>query len=441
MQGPVRGVSCPFWWFVAPVQRAAPLARFVLQASRPLPPNRSVPGGQSEEYVVTKKPEAPNSSIETLLAARSFTRRVLFKGALAAGTVAATGPWLVKDAFSSSGELNILNWSDELPEPVLPEFTKKTGIKVNSTPFSQNEEQINKLQATDGEGFDLCAPTRDRAPQFKELGVLAPYDLSKLKLDQVLPAMLEGSTSVWTWDGGLYHVPHCWGSEAISWRTDLATLTYDKLSYGTLWSPEFKGKMQGRPHSLLLGIGLWWDKSGKLPSNRMMDSFKDEETMKKIFDPILAFAIENKAQVKQFWDSADNTKSGFMENGCVIGQTWDGPPLSLKKAGKPVAYMAPQEGAVAWIDGWSMTKAATNVAQAYEFINFIHQPEISAMVANGSGYNPVVKGSDKFLSEVAKKNFAEAYPGNALDNLWNRPPEPSWYAELRTQYAEKFKAA
>ena len=63
-----------------------------------------------------------------------------------------------------------------------PEFREgKTGIKVNKTPFSQNEEQINKLQATGGEGFDLCQPTRDRAPQFKDLGVLAPFDMNKLK--------------------------------------------------------------------------------------------------------------------------------------------------------------------------------------------------------------------------------------------------------------------
>jgi spermidine/putrescine transport system substrate-binding protein len=183
------------------------------------------------------------------------------------------------------------------------------------------------------------------------------------------------------------------------------------------------------------------DATGKVPSNRMLDAFKDEATMKKIYDPILAFAIANKAQVKQFWDSADNTKSGFMDNGCVIGQTWDGPPLSLKKAGKPVTFMAPQEGAITWIDGWSMTKGAKNIAQAYEWLNFIHTPEISAMVAEGSGYNPVVKGSDAFLSETAKKNFAEAYPGDALSKLWSRPPEPSWFAELRTQYAEKFKAA
>ena len=104
-----------------------------------------------------------------MVAARRFTRRTLLKGTAAAGTLAAMGPWIVRDARSASGELNILVWSDEVPDPLIPNFTKATGIKVNTTPFSQNEEQINKLQATGGEGFDLCQPTRDRQPQFHEL--------------------------------------------------------------------------------------------------------------------------------------------------------------------------------------------------------------------------------------------------------------------------------
>ncbi|MCS0494572.1 extracellular solute-binding protein [Ancylobacter sp. MQZ15Z-1] len=379
--------------------------------------------------------------MKTLRAARAFNRRTFLKGALGAGTAAIGAPYIVRNAFASSGELSLLTWSDEVPNPVIPEFTKKTGIKVRTTPFSQNEEQINKLQATDGEGFDLCMPSFSRAPEFRELEVFAPFDTNKLKLDAIIPTMLAGSTSLWTWDGKLYHVPHCWGTEAISWRTDLTDLKYDSLSFGTLWAPEYKGKLQGRPHSLLLGIGLWWDASGKLPTDRMRDSYKDEETARKIYDPITKFAVENKAQIKQFWDSADNTKSGFLENGCVIGQTWDGPILSLKKQGKPVGFMAPQEGAITWIDGWAMTKGATNIDQAYEFLNFVHTPEVAAMVADGSGYNPVVKGADAFLSEASKKNFAEAYPGDALDKLWLRPPDTSWYTQLRNEYAEKFKAA
>ena len=386
----------------------------------------------------TKKP--PTSAEETARAARLFSRRLMLKSSLYGAALAAS-PAIVHDALSSSGTLSLLNWDDELPDPVIPDFEKKTGIKVTMTPFSQNEEQINKLQATRGAGFDLCQPTHDRAQQFEEIDVLQPFDERQLNVANLLPSMIKTSQTAWTWKGRLYHVPHCWGTEAISWRNDQTRLTYANLSYGTLWNDEYRGKVQGRPHSLLLGIGLWMDGNGRLPSNRMLDAYKDEATMKRIYDVLLREAIARKASIKQWWDSADNTKSGFMSNGVVIGQTWDGPPISLKKTGAPITFMAPKEGAISWLDGWSLTKAARNVPQAYEFLKYVHSAEGSAKVAEGSGYNPVVKGADALLSEKARAIFQEAYPGDAVDKLWARPVEPSWFAELRTQYAEKFKAA
>jgi spermidine/putrescine transport system substrate-binding protein len=379
---------------------------------------------------------------ELLLSARAFNRRTMLKSAAAAGAIAAVGPMYVRDAFSSSGEVNLLMWSDEFPDPVIPNFEKATGIKVNQTPFSQNEEQINKLQATGGEGFDICQPTCNRAPQYKDLQVLAPWDTNKLKnMSALVPSMIGNSKGLWTWDEGLFHLPHCWGSEALSFRTDLYKGDLSKLSFGSLWQDDVKGHTQGRGHSFLLGIGLWWDYSGKMPSNRMVDGYKDEENFKKLWDPILAFAIEHKAWVKQFWDSADNTKSGLMENDVWLGQTWDGPPLSLKKEGKPVSYQAPVEGAIVWLDGLSLMKAAKNTEQAYEFVNYLHTPEVSAQISDGSNYNPVVTGADALTSEAFKKNFQEAYPGDALDHVWPWPAEPGWYAEIRSQYVDQFTAA
>lgn len=381
------------------------------------------------------------SATLTAEAARRFSRRVFLARSAAIGGAAAMGPFVVREARSSSGTLNLLIWSDEQPDPLIPDFEKATGIKVNTTPFSQNEEQINKLQATQGEGFDLCQPTHDRAPQFKDLGVLAPFDESKLALDNVLPSLAAISEKLWRWDGKLYHTPHCWGSEALSWRTDKTKLDYATASYGTLWDPQYKGHVQGRPHSMLLGIGLWLDHTGKVPSNRMLDAYKSPDDMKRIYEQIMPVALARKAWIKQFWDSADNTKSGLMVNDVIIGQTWDGPAISLRKQGKPVGYMAPQEGAISWVDGWALTQAARNVDQAYAYIQWVHSVEGSAMMAEGSGYNPVVKGAADKLSPLAKQIFAEAYPGNALQNLWPRPAEPSWFADLRSQYAEKFQAA
>ena len=170
------------------------------------------------------------------MAARAFSRRTALCGVAAAGTVLATGPWLVRDARSSARELSILHWADQLKDPVRKKFTDETGIKVNATAFSTDQEQIDKLEASKGEGFDLCQPALDRASQWHDGGLLAPFDLGKLpNAKNLIPSLLAASKDLWQWGGGLFNLPHCWGSEAIAWRTDRTTLDYGTLSFGNLW--------------------------------------------------------------------------------------------------------------------------------------------------------------------------------------------------------------
>ena len=64
----------------------------------------------------------------------TVTRRTVLKGATAAGAALGMGPWIVKDAYSSSGELNILMWSDYLVKPVADGFTRKTGPRGGHPP-------------------------------------------------------------------------------------------------------------------------------------------------------------------------------------------------------------------------------------------------------------------------------------------------------------------
>ena len=59
---------------------------------------------------MTRKTKGQLGAEKTVRAARSLTRRTLLKTTAAAGAVMASGPWLVKNAFSSSGEINILMW-------------------------------------------------------------------------------------------------------------------------------------------------------------------------------------------------------------------------------------------------------------------------------------------------------------------------------------------
>ncbi|MEW5420794.1 extracellular solute-binding protein [Amorphus sp. 3PC139-8] len=372
--------------------------------------------------------------------ARGVSRRVLLKSAAVLGATTVAAPYYVKRAFASSGELNILCWTDELPEPVLADFKDATGITVTKTPFSSNEEQINKMQATLGQGFDLCMPSFNRAKDFQFLEVLKPFDESKVDLSAYLPSLLKASSDLWTWDG-LYHLPHVWGTEAMTWNNEANKLSYAESSYGLLWDPEYVGKVQMRTYSGLLGLGLWMDATGKLPTNRMLDSYKDEATMRKIYDELTAYAIEHKNQIRQFWDSTDSIQAGFRENGCTIGQTWDGPVKAMIKNGEPYTFMAAKEGALTWMDGFALSAAAQNVDEVYAFLSYIGKPEVAGKIATSSNYNAVIKGADDYVPAADKALFRSAYPENALDKLWWYPPAPAWFNSVRNQYAERFQAA
>ncbi|MEE8414820.1 MAG: substrate-binding domain-containing protein [Desulfobacterales bacterium] len=380
---------------------------------------------------------------KTATSQKGFTRRDFIKTSVAAGVAASVGPWFIKDALSSSGELKLFTWPDYSKPEVIAAFEKATGIKVKVTNYSSNQECMNKLRAARARGFDIAQPSLTEYKLHMEFELYRELDISKItNLKNLEPSFWESSGKQGgVIDGKRVGLPYDWGTEAMTWNTDELSFKYGELSYGTMWEPEFVQKVTCRPHSVFIGVGLYLDSIGKVPSNRMFDTYKTEEKMRKVYDEIFKFLVEHKKNIKMFWNNAQDHQLAFLQNGCVIGQTWDGPILTLKKKGKPLSYMAPKEGAMTWVDSMAIVKYAENVEQAYAWINWAYTPEAGALMAKSTGYNSVVKGAADLLDDATKKGFAEAYPGDALDNLWWYVSEEPWFVPARTEYRDKFQAA
>lgn len=371
----------------------------------------------------------------------ALSRRRFLGTSAAAGALLAS-PALVRKANASSGEVNVMMWSDYLPDNFKDAFKAETGITINHTPIGSNEEIINNMRTSRGRGFDIVSPTAQRSPQWESLELLQPFDLGRVPVEKVNPALVKLGDEEWNFGGkGIFWLPQFWGTEAIAWRTDQWSPKDGVPSYGDLWSEENKGKMMGRPHSMMLGAGLYMETIGELEPGAMKAAYKDEATMRPVWQKVTDWCTARKSHVKKFWNDADGQKSGFLNEGVVVGQTWDGPILAMKTAGEPVTYQAPKEGALAWVDGMCIPVGAENVDAAYALIEFMYRPEIGGMAANTTGYNSVVKEAGEFLSGSSKQNFAESYPGDALDNLWPWPTEYDWYAGVRTEYVDRFQAA
>jgi len=390
---------------------------------------------------MTARPRSRNPRPHpTAAGARRFRRRILLRALVGGGAALALSPLPVRQALSSSGELRMLFWSDYLPTALTAGFEQETGIRIKHFKYGSNEELLSKLKTTKGRGYDLVGPTVLRAPQWKPLGLLQPFDQRRVPHRRIEALMMALSDGQWFWDGGLHHLPYVWGTEALAWRADKWSPSATDLSYADLWGPEMEGLVMGRPHSMMLAIGLHLDATGKVPSNRMLDAYKDEDNMRRIWGEITAFAVEHRKWVHLFWNDAETQKNGFLKNDIVLGQTWDGPAAALRRAGEPVRYMAPKEGALAWLDGLAMPKGAVNLEQVYAFLDYIYRPEIGAMIANETGYNTVAVGAEAHLTPLTKQIFRDAYPGNTLQNLWWWPPEPIWYARLRDGFRDQFLA-
>ena len=373
---------------------------------------------------------------------KTFSRRTFVQGAAATGAFVAASPAYVKNAFSSSGEVDILMWSDYLPPEFIEAFTKATGIKINYTGIGSNEEIINKMKANKGQGFDICSPTNNQNLEWGPLELLQPIDMNRVPIDLVNPAMSKIGTDGWAFAGkGSHWLPHIWGTEGIAWRTDQYSPEGGVPSYGAVWDEENAGKTMGRPHSMMLGAGLYMESIGELEKGDMWKAYESEETMRPIWQKVTDWCIARKKNVKILWNDADTQKNALLKEGVIVGQTWDGPPLALKTAGDPVQYQAPKEGSLAWVDGMAIPIGAKNIDQIYEFVKFAYLAQPAGEAINKHGYNSPVLGADKHANENYKKNFSEAYPGDALANLNPWPPQAPWYGKVRTEYVNKFKSA
>jgi spermidine/putrescine transport system substrate-binding protein len=377
----------------------------------------------------------------------TLTRRDFLRQSAAGAAVFATasvGPWFVRNALCSSGTLVLYSWSDYIYQDMIDDFEKKTGIKVKLVTYGTNDEVLNKLRTSQAKGFDIVMPSVTYGEQYyKHEGLLMPLDESIINVSGCKADMWSASENL----GGThrrkrYLIPFNWGTEAVTFDSDAVTIPYGELSYGSIWQPEFEGKVTVRAHSSLLGIGLYLDAIGKVPSNRMLDTYETPEKMRAVYEECTKFAIENKKQLKAFWSNAQETTNAYMQNGCVIGQTWDGPAGRLyKETNGRIRYMAPKEGALTWMDSMGIPGGAENVEQAYAFINWYYTPEAGAMHANNSGYNSCSAGAEALLEETNVKFFKEAYPGGTAKDLWWYPVEPTWFVSVRNEFRDKYLAA
>lgn len=376
---------------------------------------------------------------------RSILQGGAFGGALA-GLGLVVSPAVIRaQALASSGEVNFMGWSGYKFDVLFDAFTRSTGIRVHFLDQPDQDTMYAKAKiALQTGGIDLVEPTLDRVPAWISNGLVQPWDTGQVDLATYDPAFVTGSAGkAGQKDGKRYFLPSVWGTEAITRSTKDAKGAKDvrdATSLADLFDPRYEGKVTLRAHSSLAALGRVLDAAEKLPKP-FLDSHRDPDTMKLVWDVILAEAIKHKSNVARFWSGENDAQAAFRTDGCELGLTWDSTGYNLRKDGLPFAFVAPKEGAFAWLQGYCLHAKATNVEQAAAFANFVSGPDGSALNATAFSANPAGLGGIEKMDAEVTKFYKAAYPGDAVSKLWWWPAQEAWFLRMRGEYADKWKAA
>lgn len=365
----------------------------------------------------------------------SVNRRSLLK--MSSAFLAAPMVLRATDALASSGSVKVLAWQDYIQPNIAEKFTADTGITLELTTFGSNDEAESTIRSAGGKGFDIVFPSITNAASYVDGNgdsYFAPVP-AEVNVAAVIPSFLRDSAAL----GGVHAgeqilLPFDWGTEGITLNRAALNIADADLSYSDMFRDGAKSAF--RQKSVVMGIGLYLDATGEVPSNRMLDVYKSEEDARRVWGAVAEWIITRKDKVAAFWNNATEATSAFTEAGANIGQTWDTTGLLLNRDNADIVYRAPKEGIITWLDSFGILKQAENKDQAVAFMNFMLQPEVGGMFANNTGYNSAVIGAADFASDEFKRQFNEVYTNDVLSNMWWWQADTPFFAPVRNEIVE-----
>jgi putrescine transport system substrate-binding protein len=292
-------------------------------------------------------------------------------------------------AAAGGGEeklLNVYNWSDYIAENTIPDFQKKTGIKVVYDVFDSNEIVETKLLAGSS-GYDIVVPTLNFLGRQIQAGVFMPLDKSKIpNLANLDPEMMK-RIALQDPDNK-YAVPYLWGTTGIGYNVDKVKAAFGTTDVANSWDLVFKPENIAKlkdcgvtfldTPSELIPIALNY--LGEDPNSRDPKVIDKAATLLKSIRPYIT-----NFHSSQYIDSMAKGSTCL-----VVG--WSGDVIQARdraeeaKNGVHIAYSIPKEGAPLWFDMLAIPKDAKHPENALAFINYLLEPQVAADNSNTVSY-------------------------------------------------------
>ncbi len=315
-----------------------------------------------------------------------------------------------------SGNLNISNWPLYIDGKTISEFDKATGTTTKYTEdVNDNNEFFGKVQPLlsqgDSGGRSLVVVTDWMAEKMYELGYIQNFDKDMMTTaqDNLIPSLQSPSFD----PERDYSMPWQTGMTGLVVRSDLAP---DVESINDLFDPKYKGK-----------VTMLTEMRDTVPLVMAADGVDPVEATTE--DWLAAIDKLQKAsddgQIRQF--TGNNYIQDLAKGSVVAAIGWSGDAVQAQIDNPNIEFRMPTQGCALWSDNMLIPVGAPNPAAAYEFMNYVYEPENQAQIAEWVNYVSPVQGVKEVLEQKDPElaNNELIFPSEQFtENCWNQTSPP-----------------
>ncbi|MBK8294211.1 MAG: spermidine/putrescine ABC transporter substrate-binding protein [Solirubrobacterales bacterium] len=336
----------------------------------------------------------------------------------------------VAEGGNPTGNLNISNWPLYIDGKTISDFDKATGTKTKYTEdVNDNNEFFGKVQPllSQGQagGRSIVVVTDWMAKKMYDLGFIQQIDHDKLTtvFDNLIPSLQSPEFD----PERTFSVPWQSGMTGLVVRTDLAP---DVKSINDLFDPKYKGKVT-MLSEMRDTVPLVMAADGVDPTTATTQDWLD--AIDKLQGAV------NDGQIRQF--TGNNYVQDLAKGDVVATIGWSGDAVQAQADNKNIEYRQPAEGCSIWSDNMLIPVGAPNPEAAYEFMNYVYEPENQAQIEKYVNYVSPVKGTKEVLLKTDPElaNNELIFPSEEFTaNCFNQVSPPGDPAEV-TKVEEAFQ--
>ncbi|WP_312945837.1 ABC transporter substrate-binding protein [Agrobacterium sp.] len=283
-------------------------------------------------------------------------------------------------------------FKDSFDKNIFPEFTKATGIAVESVAEPTGEAWLVQLEQAAKAGqapADVSMMSQVAVLKGQATDLWAPLDLAKIPsssglIDRFINKYPDGRVS---------------GIGAVSWYITLVTNTdvYKEAptSWEALWDPanaDKIGLLALVSNSFLLEVTA----KTYLGGTNALDT---EEGLLKAFEKL----AEVKSNVSLWYRDEAQFEQALKSGEIPMGQYYHDVTGLAASQGQPVRSTFPKEGGIQDAGSWVLSRASKKTEEAHAFIEYMSQPATQAVLSRKVGTAPTVK---RELTDLTAEEFA-----------------------------------